>query len=103
MILVPAILQVFESPVSEVDEPVRFAAPAVAETQLTWDNYQSELIRVQNLNAIPDAQFNAMSNFVFFDATTFNLADGAALNTALTNETLTIADLETHASNYTIT
>ena len=89
--------------------PIRRVARGVAlpgigvSAFITWSNYQSETIRVQNLNSIPDAQFNAMANWIFFDASTFNLADGDAMNAAVSAETMSIADLETYAATYVIT
>jgi hypothetical protein len=78
-------------------------ALGVAEVNLTWANFESELLRVATNEGhnTPDSTFNAFVDYVFFDAAAFNLADGAALDTALTNETMSIADLETYGAAYT--
>ena len=70
---------------------------------LTWANFNSELIRAANENGHnnSDPEFNAFVDYIFFDAAAFNLADGNALDTALTNETLSIANLDTYAAAYT--
>lgn len=70
---------------------------------LTWDNFESELIRAANENGhnSNDTAFNAFVDYIFFDAAAFNLADNAALDTALTNETMAISDLNTYAAAYT--
>ena len=70
---------------------------------LTWDNFNAELIDAANANGHNDndAEFNAFVDYIFFDAAAFNLADGAALDTALTNETMSIANLTTYAAAYT--
>lgn len=70
---------------------------------LTWANFESELIAAANANGHNDndTEFNAFVDYIFFDAAAFNLADGAALDTALTNETMSIADLTTYAAAYT--
>lgn len=73
------------------------------DTNLTWSNFNNELVRAANANGHNDndAEFNAFVDYIFFDASAFNLASGAALDTALTNETMTIADLDTYAAAYT--
>ena len=70
---------------------------------LTWANFNAELITAANANGHNDndTEFNAFVDYIFFDAAAFNLADGAALDTALTNETMSIADLTTYAAAYT--
>jgi|TARA_S200002703_G_C3717618_1_gene220462 hypothetical protein len=74
-----------------------------AEENLTWSNFNAELITAANANGHNDndTEFNAFVDYIFFDAAAFNLADGAALDTALTNETMSIADLTTYAAAYT--
>lgn len=70
---------------------------------LTWGNFNSELIRAANANGhnSNDTAFNAFVDYIFFDVAAFNLADNSALDTALTNETMSIADLDTYAAAYT--
>jgi len=70
--------------------------------KLTWANFESELIRAANANGhnSNDTAFNAFADYIFFDAAAFNLADGAALDTALTNETMSISNLNTYAAAY---
>lgn len=69
---------------------------------LTWANFESELIRAANANGhnSNDTAFNAFVDYIFFNAAAFNLADGAALDTALTNETMSISNLDTYAAAY---
>lgn len=74
-----------------------------ASANLTWANFNAELITAANANGHNDndTEFNAFVDYIFFNAAAFNLADGAALDTALTNETMSIADLETYGAAYT--
>ena len=69
---------------------------------LTLANFESELIRAANANGhnSSDTAFNAFVDYIFFNAAAFNLADGAALDTALTNETMSISNLDTYAAAY---
>lgn len=80
-----------------------FAVQSPLTGNLTWANFESELIAAANANGHNDndTEFNAFVDYIFFDAAAFNLADGAALDTALTNETMSIADLTTYAAAYT--
>ena len=73
-----------------------------AETQLTWSNWQTELERVADDNGYADNQeeFHLFSDYIWYDAAAFNLADPGAFNVAITNETLSIADLETYGAAY---
>ena len=70
---------------------------------MTWANFNSELVASANAEGHNgnDTLFNAFTDYIFFDAAAFNLADGAALDTALTNETMALADLDTYAAAYT--
>lgn len=70
---------------------------------LTWANFNAELITAANANGHNDndTEFNAFVDYIFFNAAAFNLAGGAALDAALTNETMSIADLTTYAAAYT--
>lgn len=72
-------------------------------SNLTWANFNAELITAANANGHNDndTEFNAFVDYIFFNAAAFNLADGAALDTALTNGTMSIADLTTYAAAYT--
>ena len=69
---------------------------------LTWSNFNDELITAANANGhnSSDTAFNAFIDYIFFDAAAFNLADNAALDTALTNETMSISNLNTYAAAY---
>lgn len=79
-------------------------AAVAASLYLDWSNYQSELIRVQNDNSIPDVQFNAMVNWIFFDVSTFNYANATPLNSGLTaGNVILISDVEAYAATYVIT
>ena len=89
--------------IGTVDEAVLSVGNAAAAAYLTWANFNSELVRAANENGHNDndAEFNDFTDYIFFDAAAFNLADNAALDTALTNETMSIADLDTYAAAYT--
>lgn len=80
---------------------VGFAAAALG--NLTWSNYLDELNRVaaDNGHDGSSAAFQGMVNYVFYDAAAFNLSGPAALNQALEDETLSIANLNAYAAAYT--
>ena len=68
-----------------------------------WTNFNAQLITAADANGHndSDSEFNAFVDYIFFNASAFNLSDGSALDTALTNETMSIANLTTYAAAYT--
>lgn len=78
------------------------AVDVVAATHLTFANYETELARVISDNAIAAANQDDFVDWVFFNVAAFNLADDAALETALSAENvLLISDLNTYGAAYT--
>lgn len=76
---------------------------APADGNLTWVNWRSELERVASENGqlFPASAFSLFENYIWYNAAAFNLADPGALNVALENETMSVADLETYGAEYT--
>ena len=79
---------------------------AAISAKLTWDNYETELQRAADDNSVartaPDySAYNDFIDWIFFNASAFNHADNDSLDNALTNRTMTIADLDTYAAAYT--
>ena len=86
--------------------PLILANRAGASIALSWSNYESYLQAAADNNSVartaPDyAAYNDFVDWIWFNASAFNHASNDALDTALTNETMTIADLNTYAAAYT--